>query len=101
MANRNDDDKPGVSRLVAKLDAEFRKRDETIASLREELEAERQKFQQETRRTSEMAVLLENAAKFVETPKGYTGGMNGERFAAEIRALLKKPINAPSGKGAR
>ena len=96
MANRNGEDVPGVSRLVAHLDREFRKRDETIASLREELEAERQKFQQETRRTSELVTMLGRAEAQIRYPAESTR----RTVLSAIEALLKKPINAPAGGGA-
>lgn len=54
---------------------------------------ERRKFQQETRRTSELVTMLRRASDFIVTSDGAPGAFNRGAFVKEIDALLAKPIN--------
>lgn len=64
-----------------------------IASLREELRAEREKFQQETRRTSELVEMLREARRWILLPDGAMA-LDKTAIADQIEELLAKPVNA-------
>lgn len=65
-----------------------------LDAARTALRDEQLKFQQETRRTSELAVLLRRIADEIVTWDGPPGDFSRRELAREIDALLAKPINA-------
>ncbi len=65
-----------------------------IDSLRAELNAERVKFQQETRRTSDLVTMLRRASDFICTSDGPPGGAARAVMVNQIGELLARPINA-------
>lgn len=65
-----------------------------LAILREALRAEQLKFQQETRRTSELTVMLRRVSFEIVSWDGPPGDFTRRALADEIDALLAKPINA-------
>ena len=96
----SDPEYPGHSRLVENCKREVEKSESALlAAVVEALEQERQKFQRETLRTSELSVML---LRFIQ--KHHDKGCRAERWPKscdvcdlmlEGETLLAKPLNGP------